>query len=250
MTTTQRSLAALWSLVGVLAGALGAQDMLVLDNAGAVFSLDSQTLAVQPVGPGRSGLRGLATDGRTLWSNGGNRLVTIDPQTGIATDVASTFDYAGLTWDPSSATLYGVRFQIGSNQTSVVDRIDPQTGQANRVASWWFPSGTHASAIAAFQGSLLAWDTFAGLILVDIVTGTGTPVGPGSGPIVFLCTHPDGRLLGGAATSSFFSTTNLVQVDPVSGVRQLIGHVPTQGYLVGGTALVNPRQSIGVACAD
>ena len=239
----------------LFAGCLHAQDMVAIGAAGGVFSVDSNTLAVAPTGPGRRGMHGLATDGVSCWAcetidASRGRLVLIDPTTGTAATLFDILNYPVLTWAGAPTRgLYGVRAVTITTLTSraFLDRIDLRTGQSTQVATWALMAAS-PTGLAEVQGMFYCWDSLAGMLRIDPGTGAVTQLfGVGlPTPLRFLCRHPDGRFLCGLP---FGPATNLGQIDLTTGVVNTLGRLTTT-ELSGCVAPGNRRISIGQACAD
>ncbi len=199
--------------MALLSVGMPAQDMLAVDYAGQIYTLDSTTGQTSAVGIGMLGQNGMARDaaGR-LWSTaalgGGSFYLTeIDPLGLSATPVHPTGDLRALAAGPG-ASIYGVESTpLGSQLV----RIDSVTGQIDTVGGL----GTfNVQAMTMHQGTLYAWDFAGGLLEVNQTTGNGRVVGSGPGNIQWLATRDDGQLVGGGA--------DLRTIDPITGSMQVV----------------------------
>jgi hypothetical protein len=206
------------------AGSLAAQDLLGVTWTGAVVRVDSYTGAVTALGPGLQGQNSLARAANgTFWST--RRIsstqysfTNVDPSTGTATPVFSGVDVRGLATGPGN-TLYGIKDAPGADLLVTIDTA--ASGFVIQVGSTGFDS---IQGLASHQGMLYAWDTTAGLLVVDPLSGAAVDPFPAVGGPVFqqsLCSHPDGRLLLGGGDS--IGTDSLFAVDVTNGGTTLIG---------------------------
>jgi hypothetical protein len=224
------------------ATSLAAQDLLGVTWNGAVVRVNSYTGGVTPLGPGLFGQNCVAraTDG-TFWSARRNSstsfsFTNIDPNTGVATVVASGIDVRGLTTGPTNS-LYGLQYNAVAG---VLVRILTPSGFVIPVGSTGFNG---IQSLAMHQGVLYGWDVFAGLVVIDTTTGAATDPFPGvSGPIFLqsLCSHPDGRLLVGGGDSggpdALYSvdvpTGTVALIGPMTGAVDVRGLEPLAGFTV------------------
>jgi hypothetical protein len=189
---------------------------------------------------GVPGLNSLAQNSAgTLFSASGNQLVTLDPNTGIATRIA-TLDFGtelasvrGLAF--SSAD---VLFAINDAPRAAPDNlytISPDTGSTTLVGNTGLP-GIQAIAFSP-QGVLYGWDVGSypvaaiGLVTIDTITGLATDVDPlvdAPYAVQSIEFAPDGTLYGACDA--------LHRIDVASGATTLVG---SGGYLdIRGLAVV------------
>lgn len=238
------------SVAAMLAGSLHAQDLLAVTWNGAVLKINSYTGATSYVGNGMQGQNSLAraTNG-TFWSTrrlgaGLFDFTRIDPATGAATVMFAAPDIRGLSTGPGT-TLWGVKDQATSD---VLVSINTTNGLVTTIGNLGTPN---VQGLALHQGVLYAWDTNAGLMVVNTTTGLATDPFPGvSGPIFLqsLCSHPDGRLLVGGGNSS--GIDSIYSVDVSTGGTTLIGAIGAPGIddIRGIEPLAGSITDFGVGC--
>lgn len=93
---------------------------LVLALAGCASSLSPRRTAVEEV---------------AFYGVAGNHLVRVDPATGAATGISSSAelrDVAGMTWDPTTRTLYAI---ADATSDPRLIRVDPVTGTVTAIGS-------------------------------------------------------------------------------------------------------------------
>lgn len=156
-----------------------------------------------------------------------NQLLTIDSATGVATAVGPLGDVSvvGMTYDPTSGTLYGAGGRLSS--------IDRQTGMATEIGG---PLGFSVVGLAAhpITGQLYGVDSIADvLVTIDANTGIATEVGPLGGGTAFanvtgLAFDPAGQTLYGVENGN----DQLVTIDPTTGTATGVGSPFTVGGLV------------------
>ncbi|MCB9879624.1 MAG: hypothetical protein H6835_18675 [Planctomycetes bacterium] len=216
-------LAALFALAPV-----AAQDMIGVTWTGSVVAFDSFTGVGQTIGWAGGNMNALARDADgTLWTAirpvGTWELATIDPTTGSATSVGPTADLRGMAWHE------GQMFAIREGGDDLVT-IDLATGADTLVGTVGFSA---VQSLCSLGGQLYAWDVFAGLLLVDAVTGAGTDVDPAVGTngadVQWLARRADGQLVGGSS--------QLFAIAPATGLPTLIG-----GAGLGGMRGAEPLQ--------
>jgi len=221
---TLRTLVAVTALLTGIS--VPAQDLLVVTWNGATALVDSHSGAVTPLGTGLMGQNSLGrTANGTFWSTqriGATQyyFTTIDPSTGTATPVFfSSTDVRGLATGPGN-DLYGIKAATATSHNLLL-RINMSGGFVQQIGSTGFDG---IQGLAMHQGVLYAWDVFAGLLIVDPLTGAATDPFPlVSGPTYqqSLCSHPDGRLLLGGGDSN--GTDQLFSLDVTNGTTTLIG---------------------------
>lgn len=171
-----------------------------------------------------SGVLYTATDNSNVVV-GPDRLLSIDPATGMGTSVAILNfgavdpDVRSMAFRPSDGALFVINAG-GSGGTLInsLFRVDPGTGAGTFIAALG-SVGLQGLDFAA-DGTLYAWSNPLGLVTLNANTGALADVNPGvvgnvMQSIVF---DTDGRLYG-AATSGFYS------IDRNTGVQTLIGSV-------------------------
>lgn len=229
--------------------ALSAQDLIGVGWSGSLWAIDSNTGVGTNVGMGLPGQNALATDDQgRLWSTTRNNatpyvygLSIVDPVTNSATEIhsATGLDFRGLA-STGTSQLWGIR--DGSPDSLML--LDTATGTATLVG----PTGrSQIQALARHQGTLYAWDLSVGLMTVDTTTGATTDVSAAvggavsSGTVQFLCSHGDGRLLGGG--------TSLYSIDVTTGAATLIGLIAAGADIRGCEQIGGSFQTFGRACA-
>jgi hypothetical protein len=193
---------------------------------GGIFTIDPATGTGASVGTSNvNGLNSLAADASgTLYSvSGVTPLVTIDPQTAVATTVTAlqpSTDVRDLAFS-SSGVLFAIR--DGGLTNGVFDpddlvTIDRATGAVTVVGS----TGRGTLQALAFSpcGTLYGWDVSYGLVMINTATGAATLVDPAAvagtaADIQGLTFAPDGTLYGAREA--------LFRVDASSGATTLIG---------------------------
>jgi hypothetical protein len=206
----------------LLLASLHAQDLLGVAYDGAVVRIDSYTGQVTALGTGLAGQNALARSATgVFWSTRRTTqlqydFTTIDPMTGAATVAFNGQDIRALA-QGVGADLYGIRY-LGN--TCYLVRVDTAGGVAYLVGPTGFAG---VQGLTLHQGVLCGWDVFAGLVVVDPVTGAATDPFPGVGGPAYqqsLCSHPDGRLLLGGGDSN--GPDQLFTIDPATGTAQWI----------------------------
>jgi hypothetical protein len=209
------------------AGSLAAQDLLGVTWGGQTVRIHSYTGQTWPLGNALPGMNCLAraNDG-TYWSARRDpntfqgQLLTIDPVTGVAAVVGSSPDLRALSAGPGTQ-LYGVRdFYSGD----LLVRIDTTTAVPLIVGPMGFDG---VQGLAMHDGVLYGWDTLAGLLVVNPLTGAAIDPFPAVGATPdgqSLCSHPDGRLLLGGGNNA--GPDPLYVVDVATGTASLIATLP------------------------
>ncbi len=201
-----------------------------------VYTIDSVTGTQTLLGNSGVGrLNSLAaTPSGVLYSAGGpsqanqNHLITINPATGVGTDLGTiTFDVApppsasGITAlaADASGNLYGAMPSFSGPQLSALYRIDPATRLATQVTG---NMGGYAVQALEFSSTGILYGTSIssniGLLTIDPVTGVTTQVGPRGGPnFQSIAFGPDGTLWGAEITTS----GRLYTIDATTGASTL-----------------------------
>jgi DNA-binding beta-propeller fold protein YncE len=165
-------------------------------------------------------------------------LWTINADTGAASLVGNTGlrEPVGLTFQPGTGNLFVLSYQAGGSQ---LYRVDPSTADATLVGatgdvSW----GVKFSP----TGQLVGFDQFSTLFQLDPSSGRPTRIG-GSG---FRLTQPEDSAFtsgGNFFLNDFFGS--IVQVDPASGDRRLVGSAVGPGPSILGLTFL-PAQAEAV----
>lgn len=179
-------------------------DIIGVAWGGSSFALDSETgtgVLLGPSGVASMNAMSRSPDG-TLYATkvGPQQLLTIDPDTGVATVVANlnpAIDVRGLGFHPNG-TLYAV---VDESTPDALHTIDPNTGATARIGA---TGTTTIQGLAVSQdGTIYAWDLSSslsrGLMTLDPNTGVATDVNPNVGgrDMQALDFGPDGTLFGG-----------------------------------------------------
>lgn len=199
-----------------------AQDLIGVNFAGQAFAIDSRVGRGALLGPtGRTGHNAMARVGSTLYVSEQAAgptffLDTLNEITGTATrSVAIARDLRGMAQSRNGGLAAIANGSAGDEFVSV----STSTGAVTVIGNTGF-TGIQALAInSTFLGDVIfAWDSTAGLIRIDRLTGVGTDVnanfGTGGVDIQFLA-FAGGRLLGGR--------NELYEIDAGSGLPALIG---------------------------
>lgn len=211
-----------------------------------VYGIDETTGVGELIGlSGFPRLNALAADGSgTLYSTvdygtfgAGDELITIDPNTGAGTSIA-TLDFGsidpalrGLAFRPSD----GVLFAVNNTGNDELFTIDIGTGVGTLIADQG-TTGLQGIDFAS-DGTLYGWDNFLGLVTVDTTTGLLTDVNPTVGAtaaIQSVVFGPDGTLYG--------ARNALYTIDVGTGVTTIVG---SGGYAdVRGIAFLVPEPTM------
>ena len=195
-----------------------------------VFAIDATTGAGGLVGlSGFNRINSLARNSSGALFSAGSRppllgtplLVTIDPNTGVGTEI-STLDLGApanvfaLAFSPNDVLFAISNMTPGVTSPQDLFTIDVATGVGTRVGATRrrFLSGLAFSP----SGELYAWDIVFGLALIDTLSGAVTDVSLGAGgtsDIQTIAFALDGRLFG--ARDALFA------IDPSTGEFSLIG---------------------------
>lgn len=227
-----------------LAPTAAAQDLIGVEWAGAIVTIDSFTGVTTQIGTGFFGQNDVAVvDGR-IWSQRRSgappqlfELTTIDPVTGTATVVhPSSVDLRAMATD-GSHLIWGIQ---DINQLDDLVTVDTITGATTTVGSTGFQG---IQALAWHKGVLYAIDSLAGLLTVDPVTGLATAINPAQ-PVFydasqFLLSRTDGKLVCGH--------TSLFEINPLTGQTTLIGPLTTNGVR-GAARYFAHDVSLGLGC--
>ena len=154
-----------------------------------------------------------------------DRLVTIDPQSGTATVVATL---AGITEPAIRAlafapndVLFGIH-HAATNNTLV--RIDTVSGQATVVSPTVASAGMQALDFAA-DGTLFSWDIFRGLVTIDTSDGTTTDVNThqGGSPVIqTIAFAADDRLFTIDTNTGAFAQLGSLSLNDIRGMDFLV----------------------------
>lgn len=231
----------------VLAAAATAQDLIGISFAGDVSILDSHTGNGQLLAGNAMRCNSMARKDANLWVDvavgpvgfATRGLGTLDEHTGVITNVFPNLglDIRGLA---TTGTFNRLMAVVNDTPSDRLVQINLTNGTATTIG---FTGFSNIQALTLSLGQFYAWDTTAGLLRVDFLTGVATDVDPqlgtGGADIQFLSVMHDGRMLGGR--------NQLFEVDPATGVATLIGG---SGYtdLRGADERFGYFQSYGIAC--
>lgn len=215
-------ISAAFLVASAAAQSIPAQDLIAVEFDGTVIAVDSRTGRGEPIGPsGRTGHNCMARHGTQLYTTeqvGTGTLAqfhlnTIDDLTGQATrSLPITRDLRGLE-SGGGLNLIAVAENGTSDQ---LVRVNTLTGTITVIGSLGFNG---VQGLALHGNVFYAWDTTAGLLRVDHLTGVATDVNPsfgtGGADIQFLSSVDRGRLFGGRR--------GLYAIDVATGVPNFIG---------------------------
>jgi hypothetical protein len=215
------------SFVALLAASAAAQslplqDLIAVEFDGSVIAVDSRTGRGDLIAPsGRAGHNCLARLGTQLYTTeqvgtGAQAqffLNTVDDLTGQASrSLPITRDLRGLE-SGGGFNLIAIADNSGNDQ---LVRVNTLTGTITVIGSTGFGG---VQALALHAGVFYAWDTTAGLLRIDHLTGAATDVNPSVGTtgvdIQCLASVDRGKLLGGRRS--------LYSIDLTTGVPSLMG---------------------------
>lgn len=238
---------AILCLAGLAIAPLAAQDFIGIDFSGTTYLADSHTGVGQQFATNAMRCNSMARKGSDLWVDTATGptlspvrgLGRLDEQTGVVTIVFPNLglDLRGLATTNTFGKILGI---VNDTPSDRLVQIDVNSGAIVNLGSTGF---TSIQALGLLPGQFYAWDTTAGLLRVNHLTGAATDVNPslgtGGADIQFLCAMHDGRLIGGRS--------QLFVIDPNTGVATLIGG---SGYsdLRGGDERFGYIVSYGAAC--
>lgn len=184
--------------------------------SGTVYRVDPADASVTIIGnTGFGNMSAICKDGAgTIWghSNFQRKLLTLDPDTGLGTDIADTFrtvrgmDFAG-------AVLYAIA-DGGFGNNDRLYTINTSTGASTLIGTTQFD---RIEAFAFVGAQAYAWDQNAGLLTVNIASGATTNVSgvnDGGFDIQTLAVSPAGVLYG--------AWENLYTIDTATGLHTLV----------------------------
>jgi hypothetical protein len=193
-----------------------------------VVKIDPNTGSGSNIGlSGFPGLNSLAKDPMgTLWSvtniydDPNDRLITINPATGIGTQVATLnfpvypASVRALAFSPSGV-LYATNCRPGTGLQPIdLYTVNVTTGNGTYIG----PTGAVQGLAFSSSGALYGWDVNVGLVTINTATGAATdvnPAVPGTPDIQSINFALDGTLYGAGKA--------LYKIDQFTGVYTLIG---------------------------
>ena len=219
-----------FALAASLSTPLGDEQILAVQYAGGVHSLDPAGGSTEVGDSGFVLLNSMARDSRGgLYTAAGgsfqNEIVRLDPATGAGTSVFQTrlCDIRALAFGPEDILLAMVA-EEGTGQPFDLVRINLETEKV-------FPIGTIDAGIQGMafgHGRLYAWHGPLGLVTIDLQTAAVTDVNPDAGfftNLQSLAFDPEGNLYGADDT--------LYSIDRHTGIPTAIGPTGVSGGVRG-----------------
>jgi hypothetical protein len=238
--------------LGLLSQSLLAQDLIGVTFAGAVLRLDGATGAVTTLANGQAGKNCLAFDNQNrLWTtvrSGSSpafqyHLARIDPFTGAETlpfGNANVGDLRAMCQRALDGSLLAVREATPSDE---LVRIDTTTGAVTVIGPTGF---TGIQGLDATSAGLRAWDVNAGVLLVNVNSGTCTDpfpsVGGPGGALQFLASDT-------ANDRKYVGRDALFELNTVTGTTTPVVQFAGAPDLRGVEFLSSRAQPFGQPCA-